>query len=774
MTPTDSPRTSGFSRYRMLVIASLTIAMAFGAAASRVLVNRNSVDVASGNSEFDYRPREVADASGYALISELIVPWGPKATLSEIAASFDGMGERGIQKLDRDVIEDGNRSRKERAQALQKKAMILNMDGDPKKSLEALNQARLLVQGDVKLDRELRYSLVYLQGVTSLRLGENENCIMCRGESSCILPLSPAAVHTNPDGSRLAIKFFTEYLARFPNDLAVRWLLNVAHMTLGEYPDKVDPQFLVAIDHYRNSEFNIGKFRDIGHVVGLNQLTEAGGAIMEDFDNDGLLDIVISTFDPTAHMNFLRNSGMGTFEDLTEAAGLTDQLGGSNCVQTDYNNDGWMDVLIVRGGWLAIPMRPTLLRNNRDGTFTDVTEQAGLIEPLNTISASWADYDNDGWLDLFICNERQSSRLYHNNKNGTFEEVAIKAGAATSELEGCKGAAWLDYDNDDYPDLFQNFLIPHGKAKLFHNRRDGTFEEVTYHQWIDGPEDGFSCWAWDFDNDGWLDVFASCFDRTLADVVKGLQGLPHKRHSNRLYRNLEGHGFQDVTKEAGLDVVFAAMGSNFGDFDNDGFLDMYLGTGEPDLATLIPNRMLRNVNGKRFADISASSGTGSLQKGHGVACGDWDRDGNLDIFIEMGGAVPGDKYHNILFQNPGQKNHWLTVKLVGVKSNRAAIGARIKIVTSARVPLTIHRLVSSGSSFGANPLQQTIGLADASGIALLEIHWPTSGTTQTFRDLPVDQSIEISEFEETYRPLDWKPVPIPQGNTPAAANVREN
>jgi hypothetical protein len=202
------------------------------------------------------------------------------------------------------------------------------------------------------------------------------------------------------------------------------------------------------------------------------------------------------------------------------------------------------------------------------------------------------------------------------------------------------------------------------------------------------------------------------------------------------------------------------MGSNFGDFDNDGFLDIYLATGTPDLSFLVPNRMLKNVAGRRFADITGTSGTGNLQKGHGVACGDWDRDGDIDIHVEMGGAVTVDKYHNILFQNPGQHNHWLTVKLVGQKTNRPAIGARIKVVTSGEEPLTVHRHVSSGSSFGANPLQQTIGLARADGIATLEIQWPTSGTTQVFRDLAVDQAIEITEFAEDYQVLDWKAIPV--------------
>ena len=225
-----------------------------------------------------------------------------------------------------------------------------------------------------------------------------------------------------------------------------------------------------------------------------------------------------------------------------------------------------------------------------------------------------------------------------------------------------------------------------------------------------------------------------------------------------------------MTREAGLDMVFSTMGSNYGDFDNDGYLDMYLGTGEPDLSTLVPNRMFKNVAGQRFAEITASSGTGNLQKGHGVACGDWDRDGDTDIFIEMGGAVNGDKYHNILFQNPGHDNHWLTVKLTGRQTNRAAIGARIKVVTGGEMPQTFYRHVSSGSSFGANPLQQTIGLAKAERIAVLEIYWPTSGTAQVFRDIAVDQAIAITEFVDGYQTLDWKPIPIPVIN-PAATHA---
>jgi hypothetical protein len=541
--------------------------------------------------------------------------------------------------------------------------------------------------------------------------------------------------------------------------MEVRWLLNVAHMTLGEHPHLVDARYVLSLERFFKSEFDIGKFRDIGHLVGVNRFNQAGGAIMEDFDQDGLLDIVVTSADPTQSMAFHRNKGDGTFEDRTAAAGLTGQLGGLNCVQTDYNNDGHMDIFIMRGAWYPWPVRPSLLRNNGDGTFTDVTQEAGLLDPVNSISASWADYDNDGFLDLFICCERQPCRLYRNRGDGTFEEVAARAGLKC-DGKSAKGCAWIDFDNDGYPDLFLNNL--HGAAQLFHNNRDGTFTEVTGAMGIDGPFAGFSCWAWDFDNDGWLDIFATSYDGTVADTVEGLLGRPHNGHASKLYRNLGGKKFQDVTREAGLDMVFATMGSNFGDFDNDGYLDMYLGTGRPSYAAIVPNRMFKNVGGKRFAEITGTSGTGHLQKGHGVACGDWDRNGDVDIFIEMGGAVNGDKYHNILFQNPGQGNHWLTVKLVGQKTNRAAIGARIKVVTAGEAPLTVHRHVSSGSSFGANPLQQTIGLAKAEQVALLEIHWPTSGTTQVFRDIAVNQAIEVTEFATEYRKLEWKPIPVPK------------
>ena len=582
---------------------------------------------------------------------------------------------------------------------------------------------------------------------------------MCRGESSCILPIAPSAFHTKPKGSKLAIEHFTQYLAQFPDDLEVQYLLNVAHMTLGEHPARVDPRHLLSLDSYVKSEFDIGRFRDIGAIVGVNKLNYQGGGIMEDFDGDGLLDIVTTSNHLSQPMSFFRNKGDGTFEDRTKSAQLTNQLGGLYCVQVDYNNDGKMDLFIPRGAWVPHPVRPSLLRNNGNGTFTDVTKEAGLDAALNSLTACWADFDNDGYIDLFIPCGLQRSRLYRNLGNGKFEDVAERAGVAGDSNPTWRSAVWFDYDQDGRPDLFVNSL--RGTATLYHNNGNGTFSDVTAEMGIAGPKVGFACWAWDYDNDGWPDIFATCYEYPLKDVVLGLQGKPHSSQSNRLYRNIGGKGFKDVTKEAGLDLVFATMGCNFGDFDNDGYLDFYLGTGGPDLATLVPNRMFKNVDGKRFAEITGTSGTGNIQKGHSVACGDWDRNGTLDIFIEMGGVTQNTQYHNILFQNPGQGNNWLNVKLVGQKSNRGAVGARIKAVTAGPNPQTIHRAVSSGSSFGANPLEQMIGVGKAQKLDLLEIYWPASNATQTFRDVPVNQAIEITEGAATFRKREYKPIPLP-------------
>jgi hypothetical protein len=713
---------------------------------------------AAAHKSLAYQPCKPIDSGGFLLAMTGLKRWNDANSLDDIQKAFDDLARRNIQHLDTDLAR-GLKPEQE-IQFLLIKTSLLMYDGNPNQAYDVLQEVRRKVEASDALSERWLYTVIYFQGVVGLRRGENDNCINCQGEGACIFPLLPSAQHANPNGSRLAIQHFTEYLQQFPNDEGVRWLLNLAYMTLGEHPQRVPSAHRLTFDRF-GSDADIGRFREIGHLVGVNRLNMAGGAIMDDFDNDGLLDIVVSTWDAQQSMAYFRNKGDGTFEDRTEAAGLGKQVAGFNIVQTDYNNDGFLDIFVIRGGWWPYPMRPSLLRNNGDGTFTDVTREAGLIEPVNSLCAAWADYDNDGFLDLFICNERGFNLLYRNKGDGTFEEVAFRAGVQGKDKK-CKGAVWFDYDNDGWPDLFMTYLD--STPQLFHNNRDGTFSDVTEAMGITGPRSGFACWAFDYDNDGWPDIFATSYDRSLTDLVRSMRGesVSKELDVTRLFRNLGGKRFQDVSQETGVDKIFATMGCNFADFDNDGYLDFYLGTGDPQLETLVPNRMFRNVDGKRFADITATSGTGHLQKGHGVACGDWDRDGNVDLFIELGGAAPGDRFHNALFQNPGHDNNWLTVKLIGKKTSRAAIGARIKITTSGDRPLTVYRHVCTGASFGANPLQQTVGMGKAKSIATLEIYWPTSKTTQVFHDVPVNQAIEVVEFAKEYHKLDWKPIPVPK------------
>ena len=214
--------------------------------------------------------------------------------------------------------------------------------------------------------------------------------------------------------------------------------------------------------------------------------------------------------------------------------------------------------------------------------------------------------------------------------------------------------------------------------------------------------------------------------------------LPVEKASHpRLYRNLGAGGFREVSREVGLDRPTPSLGCNFGDIDNDGYLDIYVGTGWRAYSGLFPNRMLKNVEGRRFEDVTMSSGTGHLQNGQGVSFADWDCDGDLDLFVETGGAVPGDRSWNLLFRNPGHGRHWLKVRLVGTRTNRAALGARIRVDIKSKDgrKRSIFRTVGNNSSFGGNSLVQSIGLLDASRVAELTVIWPTSRTTQTFRDL---------------------------------------
>ena len=260
------------------------------------------------------------------------------------------------------------------------------------------------------------------------------------------------------------------------------------------------------------------------------------------------------------------------------------------------------------------------------------------------------------------------------------------------------------------------------------------------------PKYSFPTWFFDYDNDGWEDIFVGGYRGiNVGDMAADYLGKPHEGERPRLYRNKGDGTFTDVTKQAGLYRMLLAMGSNFGDLDNDGWLDFYLGTGEPDLAALMPNRMFRNDRGHGFQDVTTSGGFGHVQKGHGVSFADMDHDGDQDIYEVMGGALSGDTYRNVFYENPGHGNNWIKIKLIGTRSNRAAIGARLKVtVRGESGERVIYRRVSSGGSFGASPLRQEIGLGKADQIVRLEVKWPGSGEQQ-FTKLPIQSLVTIRE-----------------------------
>lgn len=604
-------------------------------------------------------------------------------------------------------------------------------------------------------------------GVAYYRRGEVKHCVTLHNRESCIFPLRRGGVHADPHSAEQAIEQFREVLKTEPDDPAARWLLNVAHMAAGTFPDGLS-EYERLPDAVVNAVGPAPRFRDIAPDLGLDSVNLVGGAVLEDFDNDGFLDVATSTYDPCQSMLFFHNNGDGTFADWSERSGLISQKGGFNLVQADYNNDGRVDLYVIRGAWMGPWGRQlnSLLRQESDGTFTDVTEEAGLgATAYPTLAAAWADYDNDGDLDLFVGNERITphqvapSELFRNDGDGTFTEVGRAAGL--QNRRNVKAMSWGDYDNDGDIDLY---VSNHGDPnRLYRNDGDGTFTDVAPELGVDRQDPSnktFGTWFFDYDNDGWLDLFVGGYvPKSLGEVAADYLGMPTTIEKLHLYRN-DGTGqFIDVSEEAGLAHVRSPMGANYGDIDNDGYLDIYLGTGAPQFEHLVPNVIYRNISGREFADVTASTGLGHLQKGHSIAFGDLDNDGDQDIFAQMGGFLPDDAFANSVFENPGSTNHWITIRLVGEESNRFGVGARIRLVVDENGrERSIHRLAGSGGSFGSSSLQQEIGLGSAALIREIEVFWPASGLRQRFHDIAVDQVIEVAENRNAYRLVEARPI----------------
>jgi len=599
-------------------------------------------------------------------------------------------------------------------------------------------------------------------GASYLHKSEVENGVYSgSGEMDIFPPQHPGASYAHTEDFKKAIEIFEQYLELFPDDLEVRWLLNLAYMTVGEYPAGVPARYLIPEKDFHSTE-SIGRFVDVAPGAGLNVFRGAGGVITEDFDNDGLLDVVVSSMDVCDPIHFFHNNGDGTFTDRTEQAGLMDQTGGLNIVQADYNNDGCMDILVLRGGW-QFAQRKSLLRNNCDGTFTDVTEESGLGATVTSSQAAvWADIDNDGYLDLFVGNEGTPAQLFHNKGNGTFEEIGHAAGIDQTAMS--KGVAAADYDHDGFVDFYVS--NQNGANFLYHNNGNGRFTEVGRQAGVQEPAFSFAAWFFDYDNDGWPDLFVDGYVVSIDESLKTYVGMPHNAETMKVYRNRHDGTFEDVSAKVGLDKVFMPMGANFGDVDNDGYLDVYPGMGQPSYTALLPHTLLRNKEGKLFVDITESSGTGELHKGHGIAFADLTRQGREDIVAEIGGAVPGDKHTMRVFASPANENDWLNVRLVGVKTNREAAGAEIqvRVRNGEGAPRSIYRTVGQSSSFGANPMEQNIGLGPRAHDVSVDIWWPTSGTRQHFTNVAPRQYLEIKEFASSYtrlerHPFQWRNAP---------------
>jgi hypothetical protein len=542
-----------------------------------------------------------------------------------------------------------------------------------------------------------------------------------------------------------------------------------------------------------------------------------GGISAVDFDNDGYYDLFIPD---GVQSRLFRNRHDGTFEDVTEAAGLAGIDGTSVGVFADYDNDGWKDLFVSR------TFQPNQLFHN-DGPdasghvhFTDVTARAGIGADCCTTVASWGDYNNDGKLDLYVgryldprqkipttfyARNGEPNQLYRNNGDGTFTNVTEEAGVGDTGL--CLGSAWGDYDGDGNPDLF--VVNDFGRSTLYHNEGNGTFTDVTTHAGALAYGAGMSASFADYDNDGRLDLYTAdirsehgwfaesptvwrymanswrqgvwstdmplYFQIFRQSGTRFVQVFQEMAAGNHLLHNRGDGTFEDVSWKAGANPIGWFWGSNFGDFDNDGFLDLYSANGwvyndketEIELSFLNNvvgdqkeyksgrlfdprhfgklswhgwerNRHLRNRGDGTFQEIGRAAGTDLLTNSRGVALADFWNRGVLDIAV----AANGDR-HALLRNQVGEGRHWLELDLQGTKSNRDAVGALVTLKAGGK---TMTREVTAGDGYASQSmLRLHFGLGENGRIDELTVRWPASKTVQSFRDVPIDRILQITE-----------------------------
>jgi enediyne biosynthesis protein E4 len=494
--------------------------------------------------------------------------------------------------------------------------------------------------------------------------------------------------------------------------------------------------------------------------------TTGPGCAFLDFDNDGWMDIYLVNsgkcdfYTPSRPLRnaLYKNNRDGTFTDVTERAGVAAGGFGMGVAAGDYDGDGFPDLFVSQYG------RSILYHNNGNGTFTDVTEKAGVVINGWASSAVWFDYDNDGRLDLFVCQfvefdknsscgiakdgkrhyciprpfRPTASWLFHNNGDGTFTDVSKQSGIA-EHLGKAWGVVATDLDNDGRMDLFvANDTISNF---IFMNRGNGKFEETGLEADVaysaDGKaRSGMGVDSADFNEDGWMDLFVANIDQEIFS----------------LYSNNRDSTFDDQAMQQGIGMAtrwMSGWGLKFFDYDNDGNLDLLLANGFPDdlveefssQVTYKEPLLLFHNNGKEFKDVSMQSGPvfGKTFSARGLALGDFNNDGAMDVLVAVNDASP-----ILLRNNIGAQNHWLGIKLVGTKSNIDAVGARISYQAG---DLRRSRMKTGGGSFlSSHDPRIVLGLGNRTKIDLLEIKWPQpSGLVERFTDLPIDRYLTIVE-----------------------------
>ena len=477
-------------------------------------------------------------------------------------------------------------------------------------------------------------------------------------------------------------------------------------------------------------------FTDLAAAAGMQTRGYTfGNPIWGDFDNDGDLDLFADNhFNKAPYL--YQNNGNGTFTDIFATSGLAGPGDRHGSVWADYDNDGDLDLSITigAGGGSALGSKEDQLYEYIGGQFVDRAEDAGVINTWGRgRSMAWADYSGDGFLDLLDGNLKTAMVLYKNNGDDTFSDVTAQSGLAELQYIEC---AFADYNGDGLPDVFCTCALPSEPPKdaLFQNNGDGSFANVSAQAGILPLINGRGI-AWgDYDNDGDLDLF----------IPRGTD-IGYKQ---TLYRNNGDGTLTDVSDESGLGIINNSRAAAWGDFDNDGYLDLYLVDSGSDPAGKGPNFLFHNNHDGTFTDVALEAGVQALalSRGRGAAWGDYDNDGFLDLFVTNGeDNTDFNRGPQFLYRNGGNGNHWLKVKLVGTISNRQGLGAKVTLQAS-RIMQFREMNGADGHFYGQGSTPLHFGLGTARRISSITVQWP-SGSIQTLRRVSADQEITITEGE---------------------------